>query len=307
MADFSLEPGEELDSALRRAAFYLDAAGIDSAAADAQLLAAYLLEKDAGEPVSRGRVQSLALLGHAVPESFARLVTLRGERLPLQHLTGQAHFRGLTLSVGPGVFVPRPETELLVEHALTAYRGMAEALPALPLVVDLCTGSGAIAAALATELAADEQVPTPRVLAVEFSTDAAAWAERNLGPAGVELVVGDARTALPGYEGAVTLVASNPPYIPAGAIPKDPEVRDHDPALALYGGGEDGMELPAAIVARAYALLAPGGYLIMEHAETQRELMRQALAVAGFEGIESIDDFAGKPRHTAGYKPLPGT
>ena len=105
----------------------------------------------------------------------------------------------------------------------------------------------------------------------------------------------------------MTLVASNPPYIPAGAIPKDPEVRDYDPALALYGGGEDGMELPTAIAARAYALLAPGGYLIMEHAETQRELMRQALKDAGFERIESIDDFAGKPRHTAGYKPLPGT
>lgn len=309
MADFSLEPGEELDSALRRAALYLGAAGVESAAVDAQLLAAYLLEKDAGEPVSRGRVQSLALLGHPVPEGFEGLVTLRGERLPLQHLTGQAFFRGLTLSVGPGVFVPRPETELLVEHALTAYRGMAEALvlPAQPLVVDLCTGSGAIAAALATELAADQQVPTPRVLAVELSTEAAAWAERNLVPAGAELVRADARTALEGYEGSIHLVASNPPYIPSGAVPKDPEVRDHDPELALYGGGEDGMELPRSIAARAYDLLAPGGYLIMEHAETQRELMRRALATAGFERIESIDDFAGKPRHTSGYKPLPGT
>lgn len=307
MADFSLEPGEELDSALRRAALYLGAAGVESAAVDAQLLAAYLLEKDAGEPVSRGRVQSLALLGHPVPEGFEGLVTLRGERLPLQHLTGQAFFRGLTLSVGPGVFVPRPETELLVEHALTAYRGLAQHLPAQPLVVDLCTGSGAIAAALATELAADGQVPPPRVLAVELSTEAAAWAERNLLPVGAELVRGDARTALEGYEGSIHLVTSNPPYIPSGAVPKDPEVRDHDPELALYGGGEDGMELPRAIAARAYDLLAPGGYLIMEHAETQRELMRRALATAGFERIESIDDFAGKPRHTSGYKPLLGT
>ncbi|MDY6051754.1 MAG: peptide chain release factor N(5)-glutamine methyltransferase [Rothia sp. (in: high G+C Gram-positive bacteria)] len=306
MADFSLQPGEELDSALRRAALYLGAAGIESAAADAQLLAAYLLEKDAGEPVSRGRVQSLALLGYPVPEGFEQLVNLRAERLPLQHLTGQAFFRGLTLSVGPGVFVPRPETELLVEHALAAYRRMGQVLPGRPVVVDLCTGSGAIAASLATELAADGQVPTPRVLAVELSTEAAAWAERNLGPAGVELVTGDARTALPGYEGTVSMVVSNPPYIPAGAIPKDPEVRDHDPDLALYGGGEDGMELPRAIADRAYALLAPGGYLIMEHAETQRELMRQVLGAAGFERIDSIDDFAGKPRHTSGFKPLPG-
>lgn len=300
MADFSTLPGEELDSALRRASVYLAEAGIDSAQADCQLLAAYLLEKQTGELVSRGRVQTLALMGTPVPADFGRLVTLRGERIPLQHLTGQAHFRGLTLSVGPGVFVPRPETELLVEHALAEYR-CREAdgtLPERPLVVDLCTGSGAIAASLATELTGAE------VLAVELSNDAAAWARRNLEGTGAHLVIGDARTALEKLKGQVTLVASNPPYIPQGAVPKDPEVRDHDPELALYGGGEDGMELPRAIAHRAHDLLAPGGYLIMEHAETQRELMRKALEEAGFERIESIDDLAGKPRHTSGYKPV---
>lgn len=301
MADFSILPGEELDSALRRASAYLAEAGVDSPQADSELLAAYLLEKQTGEPVSRGRVQTLALLGTAVPADFGRLVTLRGERIPLQHLTGQAHFRGLTLSVGPGVFVPRPETELLVEHALADYRRReaAGSLPERPLLIDLCTGSGAIAASLATEL------PGAKVVAVELSTDAAAWAQRNLTGTGAQLVVDDARKALKDLDGQVTLVASNPPYIPSGAVPKDPEVRDHDPKLALYGGGEDGMELPSAIAYRAYELLAPGGYLIMEHAETQRELMRQALAKAGFVSIQSIDDLAGKPRHTSGYKPVP--
>ncbi|WP_421082874.1 peptide chain release factor N(5)-glutamine methyltransferase [Rothia nasimurium] len=303
MADFSLEPGEELDSALRRAALYLGAAGIDSAAADAQLLAAYLLEKDAGEPVSRGRVQSLALLGHPVPEGFERLVTLRGSRVPLQHLTGQAYFRGLILSVGPGVFVPRPETELLVEHALTAYRDLAEELPGQPLVVDLCTGSGAIAAALATELAADHQVPTPHVLAVELSPEAATWARGNLEKAGVELVMGDARTALSEYEGGVHVLASNPPYVPPGVVPQDPEVRDHDPDLALYGGGEDGMEIPAAITARAFSLLAPGGFFIMEHDETQGPAMQACANRLGFESIKTHTDLTGRVRFTSGYKP----
>lgn len=299
MTEFSLEPGTGLDEALRRAAAYLGAAGVPSPAVDAQLLAAYLLEKQTGESVSRGRVQTLALLGSEVPADFERLVALRAERIPLQHLTGQAHFRELTLRVGPGVFVPRPETELLVDYALEAVAGFGSQ-PAGLLAVDLCTGSGAIAASIATEVAGS------RVYAVELSTEAYAWALENCRPAGVNLVQGDARTALDELVCRVDLVTSNPPYIPAGAVPKDPEVRDHDPELALYGGGEDGMELPRAVTSRAFELLRPGGFYIVEHAETQRELMVTALAEAGFENIQSIDDLAGKPRHTSGYKPLAG-
>lgn len=301
MADFFTLPGEELGPALRRASVFLDGMGVKSAQADSELLAAYLLEQRFKEPVSRGRVQALSLLGVPAPEGFARLVNLRGERVPLQHITGQAHFRGLTLSVGPGVFIPRPETELLVEHALADYqrRETAGTLPDQPVLVDLCAGSGAIAASLVTELTGVE------VFAVELSNDAAAWAKRNLEGTKAHLVVDDARTALEELRGQVTLVASNPPYIPAGAVPKDPEVREHDPERALYGGGADGMDLPRAIAYRAYELLAPGGYLIMEHAETQRELMRGTLEEAGFVNIESIDDLAGKPRHTSGYRPVP--
>ncbi|WP_237204045.1 peptide chain release factor N(5)-glutamine methyltransferase [Rothia endophytica] len=298
MGEFSLQPGEELATALRRAGVYLQNCGVESGQVDAELLVAFLLEKFGKEPVSRGRVQALALMGSAVPEGFEDLINLRGDRVPLQHLTGQAHFRGLTLSVGPGVFVPRPETELLVEHAKTAYHSLVNQGSA-GVVVDLCTGSGAIAASLAAEL------PGASVHAIELSSEAAAWAQRNLAEHGVHLVQGDALTALPELLGQVTVVASNPPYIPDGAVPKDPEVRDHDPNLALYGGGEDGMTMPRAITARAFDLLIPGGYFIIEHAETQRELMVTAFKRAGFEGIESIDDFAGEPRHTSGYKPLP--
>lgn len=296
MADtFDALPGEELDSALRRASAYLGAVGVASPLVDAELLAAHLLEKQEGEPVSRGRVQALALMGRPAPAGFAELVAQRAERVPLQHLTGQAFFRSLTLSVGPGVFVPRPETELLVEHGLEALAGVEK-----PLVVDLCTGSGAIAGSVAFER------PDARVYAVELSELAHAWAQKNLAPLGVELVLGDATLALEDLVGRCDAVLSNPPYIPDGAVPKDPEVRDHDPDLALYGGGEDGMRVPRAIVQRAFELLRPGGFFILEHAETQRDLMVTALHRAGFERIQSIDDLAGKPRHTSGYKPLAG-
>ncbi|MDO4898562.1 MAG: peptide chain release factor N(5)-glutamine methyltransferase [Rothia sp. (in: high G+C Gram-positive bacteria)] len=297
MSEFSLQPGDELAVALRRAAAYLAECGVENATVDAELIAAYLFEKDGAGIISRGRVQALALLGSPVPAGFEELVNLRGQRIPLQHLTGQAHFRQLALSVGPGVFIPRPETELLVDYALAAYRQLVEQ-GQNGVMVDLCTGSGAIAASLAFE------EPGASVHAVELSQTAHAWAEKNLEPHGVNLVHGDALTALEELRGTVTVVASNPPYIPADAVPKDPEVRDHDPKMALYGGGEDGMQLPRAITARAFDLLAPGGFFIVEHAETQQELMASALQVAGFERVVSIDDFAGKPRHTSGYKPL---
>lgn len=291
LAAFEQLPGEELGSALDRAVAYLQGAGIEHPIADVELLAAHALG-DGREEVSRGRVQSLALAGELAPSSFYELVQERAKRIPLQHLTGKAAFRYLELAVGPGVFIPRPETELLVDHALAALKGKKE-----PLVVDLCTGSGAIAASVAYE----RQDAT--VYAVELSPLAHAWAQRNLEPLGVHLLLDDATTALADRVGEFDAVLSNPPYIPTEAVPKDPEVRDHDPHMALYGGSEDGMKIPRAIVNHAFALLAPGGYFIVEHAETQRELMRQALLGAGFERVESLDDLAGRPRHTAGYKP----
>ena len=189
--------------------------------------------------------------------------------MPLQHLTGQAHFRRLTLAVGPGVFVPRPETEVTAGHAIDA----ASAVGPDAVVVDLCTGSGAIA------LAVKDELPAARVLAVELSDLAHGWAVANRDRLGldVEVRLGDATTAFDDLEGAVDVVVSNPPYIPVGAVPVDPEVRDHDPAVALYGGSADGLAVPLAVAARAAVLLRAGGVLVMEHADSQGATLPQAL------------------------------
>ncbi|RZU61675.1 peptide chain release factor N(5)-glutamine methyltransferase [Zhihengliuella halotolerans] len=265
----------ELASALRAASAVLAEAGVPSPRVDAELLAAHLLG------VSRGRVGALALAGAPAPAGLDELVAERARRIPLQHLTGVAHFRHLDLAVGPGVFVPRPETETLAQLGIDAARA-AVAATGGATVVDLGTGSGAVAAAIASE------VPAAVVHAVELSEHAAAWAERNLTPLGVELRVGDLRTAFEDLDGRVDVVVSNPPYIPADAVPNEPEVRDHDPELALYGGGADGMELPRAVEATARRLLSAGGYVALEHAEVQERAM-QAL----FERTGAWADVAG--------------
>jgi release factor glutamine methyltransferase len=274
---------QDLAGALRAAAEVLAEAGVPSPRVDAELLAAHLL----GESV--GRVRALALAGAPAPEGLAGLVAERAQRVPLQHITGRAQFRHLELEVGPGVFVPRPETETVVQHAIDHARGLAE-----PKMADLGTGSGAIADALATE------VPGSRVYAVELSELAHAWAERNLASLGVELVLGDLRTALAEHDGTFDVVVSNPPYIPAEAVPREPEVAEHDPQIALYGGGADGMQLPAAAAAAAARLLKPGGYFIMEHAEVQAAAVARLLETSGrWRHIAGVLDLTGRERATS--------
>lgn len=289
---FEILPGEDLEKVLRRASAYLASAGVENPRVDAELLAAHCLSRSKGEYISRGRVQSLALLGESVPEKLAELLSLRAQRIPLQHLTGVAYFRHLELKVGPGVFVPRPETEELVSRVVREIDRRSAPLK----IADLCTGSGAIAASIAFERSGHT------VKAVELSELALAWTAQNLAGTHVELVGADATTAFAGEEDTFDIIASNPPYIPQNAVPKDLEVREHDPAMALFGGSDDGLKIPRAICQRASALLKPAGFLIMEHAETQRQAMREILAENGFENIESIDDLAGSARHTAGYK-----
>lgn len=292
-----------LDDLLREMREAFAAAGIASPAADAELLAAHVLGQ------SRGRVQALALLGQGVTEQDrARLRALAAERatrVPLQHLTGRAPFRGLELAVGPGVFVPRPETEGVAQHAIDALAAVPDPEP---LAVDLCTGSGALALALATE------VPGARVWAVEMSPEAHAWAARNVAEHGqgrVELRLGDVRELDPkaGADGAglaeafaplrgrVHVLVSNPPYVPDDMVPRDPEVRDHDPELALYSGA-DGLDLIRVISRVGLDLVAPGGTLVLEHAEQQGAAIRALLEAVGWRDAATYPDLTGRDRAT---------
>ena len=286
--------GEELAQVLVRATAAL--AQVPSPRVDAELLAAHLLYDG-----SRSRLQHAALMGERLtPEQVAEyeaLVARRASREPLQHITGSAPFYRLELAVGPGVFVPRPETELLVEEALKVLSTRAESAAGQLRIVDLCTGSGAIAAAVKSEL------PNAQVFAVELSEEAIPYARKNLESLGVHLVQGDALTALTELAGRFDAVLSNPPYIPPANVPAAPEAALHDPEMALYGGGADGMKMPSAIAARAYELLAPGGFFMMEHDDTQEEAVAELLARVGFERCYPVRDLNGRPRHSAGYKP----
>lgn len=228
---------------------------------------------DAGVPSPRFDAEELAAFVHGVKRGelhhvedadfdarYWEAVARREAREPLQHITGRAFFRYLELAVGPGVFVPRPETESVVGWAIDAVRAMDVVEP---LIVDLCTGSGAIALALAQE------VPRSRVHAVELSEQALDYARKNVEGSRVVLHHGDALTALPELDGQVDLVVSNPPYIPLTEWEYvAPEARDHDPELALFSG-QDGLDTIRGIERTAHRLLRPGGVVVIEHADTQ--------------------------------------
>jgi release factor glutamine methyltransferase len=288
----------ELAAAVDRATATLTDAGVPSPRADAELLAAHLLR------VGRAEVARRAIVGAPAPEGYHELVAERARRVPLQHLTGRAPFRDLELAVGPGVFVPRPETEEVAGAAVAAARaavGLADRVVAdRVVVVDLCAGSAAIALAVATE------VPQSTVVAVEVSADARAWARANIdaiAPGRVDLRAADVTSpaafdVLADLVGRVDIVASNPPYIPPGQEPVDPEVRDHDPRVALYGGGPDGLEVPRAVIALASRLVRPGGWLVMEHADVQgAEAVAAVASAGGWYDVTDHADLAGRPRY----------
>ncbi|MDO5025487.1 MAG: peptide chain release factor N(5)-glutamine methyltransferase [Trueperella sp.] len=271
-------PRSTWQAVMRQVAEQLAAAGIDSSAAEARLLVADAagVEQPWLSPVPPTPAQ-LARLSHT---TAARL-----ERQPIQHVLGKMWFRYLELAAGPGVFSVRPETEAMVDAALAALPQLGEH----PRVVDLCSGSGAIAIAIATEY------PRAAVSAAEISPAAYGYAQRNNASYGnsVDLVLGDARTAFPQLLGTVDLVISNPPYVPpTDELP--PEVR-HDPQLALFGGGSDGLDLPAQLISRAAQLLRPGGVLFMEHAPEQAAKI-VAIAARDFEKCETGRDLTGRER-----------
>ena len=282
-----------LRALLNEAAEALAAAGIQDPTVDAELLAGHVLG------VSRGSVQAKAVMDVRVPISeAARLreaVRRRAAREPLQHITGRAPFRSLELLVGPGVFVPRPETELLAQLAVDALRSSAEPEP---IGIDLGTGSGAVALAMATE------VPHASIFAVERSPEAYEWARRNVNESGagnLELMRGDLADAFPELEGRVAVVASNPPYVPDDAIPRDPEVRLFDPPAALYGG-EDGLDVVRVISRRALTLLRPGGLVAIEHGEFQGEAVRSILDADGWHASATHVDLTLRDRVTTALR-----
>jgi len=268
---------------------------------DAEQLAGWVL----GVPRSGLRVFDLTgVLADADRERILAAVGRRATREPLQHILGTAAFRYVEVEVGPGVFVPRPETEVVAGWAIDRAREVA-ASGRNPVVVDLCTGSGVIALAVADE------VPTSLVHAVELSAEALAWARRNVAGSRVQLHTGDARTALPELAGTVDVVVSNPPYIPADAQVRDPEVLEYDPAIALWGLGPDGLEVLRGVALRAADLLRPGGWFVVEHADVQGVAVVELLhRQGGWELVADHSDLAGRDRYAvarkAGAGGLPG-
>ena len=270
---------------LTAAAARLRAAGVASSRVDAELLLAHCLGVD------RSRLPLVDAVPAAAETRFAAALARRVRREPLQHILGRAPFRHVELAVGPGVFIPRPETELLVDAVLPTLRA-ADA----PVAVDLCAGSGALALAVADE------VPGSRGYAVERSAAALHWLRRNTAGTGVEVVAADVRdpALLTGLRSTADAVLCNPPYVPA-AVPVEPEVRA-DPAEAVFAGA-DGLELMPAVLARAAELLRPGGVVAIEHDDTQGESLPHLLAVHGaWRDIIAHRDLAGLARYVTAMR-----
>lgn len=281
------------DNALRRAvdgaADRLAEAGVPSPQYDALALAAHVL----------GLPRLILALAPEPPADFqARyeiVLAERERRVPLQQIVGSAPFRYLEVPVAEGVFIPRPETELVAGFAIDAAAALRSAL-----VVDLCTGTGAIALALATE------VPTARVVAVDVSDDAVFLATESAAALGAEVSVraGDVSDSrlLADLDGLVDVVVSNPPYLPPPTQPLAPEVSEHDPPAALYGGGPDGLDVPRLVIAAGARLLRPGGVFVLEHDDSQGTAIREIVAATGFDQVRTHRDLAGRDRFVSAVR-----
>lgn len=289
--------------ALIHATQRLQASGIDSARTDAELLLCHVLD------VKRFKLALIDELTYDQRMAYERLLSKRQSRVPLQHLTGIGPFRYLELEIGPGALVPRPETEIVVEAALRWVRTNATSRP---LLLDLCSGAAPITIALATEL---DHVD---VVGIEKYEAAQAWARRNATKYADAIAARDnTLTLLDGdatdpalfaqYENRAAVVVSNPPYIPDGMVPRDPEVMKHDPAEALFGG-VDGFDIVRGLLDTAATALQSGGYFIMEHADAQGEVAGAAglpalvRAHGAFTNVEDHNDLTGRPRYTTAIR-----
>jgi release factor glutamine methyltransferase len=296
--DSSVVPTLSVREILERGIRLLAESGIEDPRVDAELIVGHVLD------ASRGQVQAMAITGRELSvqdaASISEALARRSGREPLQHILGVAHFRSLELRVGPGVFVPRPETEFVAGLAIDALLSMAlggSAAPG-PIGIDLGTGSGAIALAMATEVA------HARVIAVENSEAAFVWTRQNfksINAVNARLVFADLAVALPELNGQVSVVISNPPYIPLGAIPRDPEVRLFDPDHALYGG-VDGLDIVRQVSRTGLRLLHAGGALILEHGELQGMAIRELLESDGWRAAATHRDLTGRDRATTAVR-----
>ena len=297
---------------LQNAIARLREAGVESAEYDARLL----LAKACG--VSLAELNKALILGDLTDFSqdyaskYSDFVSRRASREPLQHIVGRAPFRYLDLQVGKGVFVPRPETEIVVEAGLDWLR---ESGISKPTVVDLCAGSGAIGLSIAAEVA-DAQV-----WAVEKSPEAFQYLQKNFEEAAkkweniqifsryhavladaTKSHISDCTTELHAICGKVDLVITNPPYVPESQVPEQVEVREYDPPLALYGGSADGLLIPEQIMRAAFALLKSGGAMVMEHDISQGDALKKYAESVGFSRARVGNDLTGRPRYTFAEK-----
>jgi release factor glutamine methyltransferase len=282
----------QVGDAIAEATAQLSSARLGSPRVDAELLLAHVLG------IGRGALWTAPELTESPLNRYRELVAARAAHVPLQHLTGTAPFRHLELAVGPGVFIPRPETELVVEWGLRWLAGNGGGL-----VVDLCAGSGAISAAVASE------APGTRVIAVEDSPDALVWLRRNLSPYQVSIVDGDVTDpgTLSERDGQVDLILCNPPYVPEiGAAGLPPEVTRHDPPRAVFGG-RDGLSVIRPLLGRIATLLRPGGAMAIEHDDTHAYVVPTLVdADRRFTGIELHHDLARRPRFTTATRRVDG-
>lgn len=267
----------DVNTVVRQVQAQLAQAGIESAAAEASILVAHVLDVD------RGRLSVLRALGETLDDAtvhqIAELADARATRVPLQHLTGVAGFYGLDIAVEPEIFIPRVETEVLVEVTLEHIGNTAGPLT----VLDLCTGTGAIAAALADQL---RQRNIPATLwGVDLNPAAVELAQRNTAEYKATILCADATDSesvlqaapqLAAYLGKIDVVVANPPYIPTTTPVSQAEAK-HDPQLALYGGSADGTDIPLAIADQALRWLRPGGFYMMEHDHTHADQLAAAL------------------------------
>lgn len=288
----SADTRARLREALASTTARLGAAGVPSPSADARALLA----------LATGSDGPLVLLD-SLPDDFEprldALVARREAREPLQLIEGHAAFRRLRLKTEPGVFIPRPETELVLDLLQQHHHGP------LQQMADLCTGSGALAAALLDEL------PEVRVLAVDIDQQAVALTRRNTAAWQERIEVRRADLTSPGslaHAPQLDAVVANPPYVPPDAVPQEIEVQRYDPSRALYGGGADGLNLPRTVISWAHRLLRPGGLLIMEHADVQGAATRAAAErIGGFEDVATLPDLTGRDRFLVARRAVDAT